>query len=113
MRNLNTADLFKAVRVIKTSGLREELKPLLDKAADGKADVKNVGIDAIMTVVGTLAENGVERAMYEWLSGPFEMDPEEVAQLDVIDLCDKIEWLWKDGNLQSFFVRLSGLTGTN
>ncbi len=109
LRKLVTADLFKAVRVIKTSGLREEVKPMLQKAADGKADVQNVGIEAIMTVIGALAESGAERAMYEFLSGPFEMDPGEVASLDLMDLVDKANWLWKEGNLQDFFGQLSSL----
>lgn len=112
MRNLNTADLFKAVRVIKTSGLREEVKPLLKMAAEGKADITNVGIEGILTVIGVLAENGVEKQLYEFLSGPFEMEPKEVAQLDIVDLCEKIRWLWEDGNLRPFFGQLSGLIGT-
>ena len=56
MRNLLTADLFKAVRVIKASGLKEEVKPLLKKAAESEADVQNVGIEAIMALIGALAE---------------------------------------------------------
>lgn len=112
MRNLLTADLFKAVRAIKASGLREEVKPLLEKAADGKADVQSVGIEAIMTVVGSLAESGVEKHLYEFLAGPFEMEPKEVAQLDIVDLCKNIQWLWEEGNLQPFFGQLSNLIGT-
>lgn len=112
MRNLVTADLFKAVRTIKASGLKEEVRPLLKMAAEGQADVQNVGIEAIMTVVGALAESGVERSLYELLSGPFEMDPSEVAQLDILELCEKIQWLWKDGNLQPFFAQLLRLTTT-
>ena len=111
MRNLLTADLFKAVRVIKTSGLKEEVRPLLKKAADGNADVQNVGIEAIMTIVGSLAEIGVEKGLYDFLSGPFEMDPEEIAQMDIVDLCKNIEWLWTEGNLRPFFGQLSNLIG--
>lgn len=112
MRNLLTADLFKAVRVIKASGLKEEVKPLLKKAAESEADVQNVGIEAIMALIGALAENGVEKQLYEFLSGPFEMEPKEVAQLDIVELCEKIQWLWEEGNLQAFFGQLSGLIGT-
>lgn len=112
MRNLLTADLFKAVRVIKTSGLKEEVKPLLRMAADGKADITNVGIEGILTVIGALAENGVEKQLYEFLSGPFEMDPKEIAALDIVELSEKIQWLWKEGNLQPFFGQLSGLITT-
>lgn len=112
MRNLLTADLFKAVRVIKTSGLKEEVKPLLKKAAEGSADITNVGIEGILTVIGALAESGVEKQLYEFLAGPFEMEPKDVAQLDVIELCENIQWLWKEGNLQPFFGQLSNLIGT-
>ena len=112
MRNLLTADLFKAVRVIKASGLKEEIKPILEKASENDVDVRGIGIEAIMTAVGALAESGVEKQLYEFLAGPFEMDPKDVAQLDIVDLCKNIEWLWKDGNLQAFFGQLSNLIGT-
>ena len=112
MRNLLTEDLFKAVRVIKASGLKEEVRPMLKMAAEGKSDIMSVGIEGIMTVIGALAESGVEKQLYQFLSGPFEMEPEEVARLDVVDLCKYIEWLWKEGNLQPFFGQLSNLIGT-
>lgn len=112
MRNLLTADLFKAVRAIKASGLKEEVRPLLKKAADGEADVQNVGVEAIMTVIGSLAESGTEKALYDFLAGPFEMDPKEIAQMDIVDLCKGIEWLWTEGNLRPFFGQLSGLIGS-
>lgn len=84
---------------------------MLKMAAEGKADVQNVGIEAIMTVIGSLAENGVEKNIYDFLAGPFEMEPKDVAQLDIVDLAQKIQWLWEEGNLRPFFEQLSNLTG--
>ena len=39
------------------------------------------------------------------------MDPEEIAQMDIVDLCKNIEWLWTEGNLRPFFGQLSNLIG--
>ena len=112
VRSLATNDLFKAVRTIKASGLREDIKPLLQRASEGNADVQSIGIDAIMTVIGVMAEKNVEEDLYDFLSGPFEMEPGVIAQMNILDLCDHIQWLWEEGNLKTFFGRLSNLIGT-
>lgn len=111
MKRLETADLFKAARILKSSGLKEKIKPMLEAAAQKGADALNIGIDAVLAAVGTLAETGTEKALYDVFAGPFEKSPEEMAHLDIIELCDGIEWLWKEGNLQAFCERLSGLIG--
>lgn len=112
MRNLEASELFKAVRLLKVSGLRDKIKPVLETAARDGVSIESIGVDAIMTCVAALAENSTEKGLYELLAGPFEKTPEEMAHLDLLDLCDGIEWLWKDGNLRPFFERLSRLIGS-
>ena len=45
------------------------------------------------------------------LSGPFEMDPKEVASMSLDVLVDHLEYLSQDGGLLLFFRWLSGILG--
>lgn len=111
MRKLNTTDVFAALRVIRAANLREELKPLLKRAADGSANIEDVGIDGIMSALEMLAEKKAERAIYEVLSGPLEISPDEVGALDILEFAQKIEQIAKENDLKSFFGYVSGILG--
>lgn len=114
MRKLNTADLFCAARAVKSSGLRAELQRMIDSIAKGGVpDVQSIGIDTILQVIDVFAEHKSEQAVYEVLSGPFEMKPEEVAAMELEPLMDNLEEIFRDGGLQLFFKRLSGILGRN
>ncbi len=111
MTNLKTRDVFKAFRVVKASHLRDELIPMIE--ALGKAEnpnLKRVGINFYLTVFEALAEHGTENSMYDLLSGPLEMEPEEIADLDADKLVEMLKELGKVSNLQAFFKALSDLT---
>lgn len=109
MRRINGSDVFAAVRVIQKSGLKEKLKPALKMASEKGVDINEVGIEGIMTAVFSLAES--EKAIWEILAEPFEMTAGDLAKLDIEELCDGLEFLYKDGGLLAFFKRLSGLIG--
>lgn len=111
MRKLNTTDVFAALRVIRAANLRDELKPLLKRAADGNASIEDVGIDGIMSALEMLAEKKAERAIYEVLSGPLEISPDEVGALDILEFAQKIEQIAKENDLKSFFGYVSGILG--
>lgn len=111
MRKLQTNDVFAALRVIKAANLREEIKPVLKKAAEGKADVQSVGIDGILSLVELLSEKKAESAMYEVLAGPFEMSAAEVAALDIVTLAENIQTLARENDLKVFFGYVSGILG--
>lgn len=112
MRRLNTADVFVAARAVKRSGLREELKKYIAQIAEaGAFDVQDVGIDTMLRIVEVFAEKESEEAIYLVLSGPFEMDPKEVASMSLDVLVDHLEYLSQDGGLLLFFRWLSGILG--
>ena len=50
-----------------------------------------------------ITENGGEGAIYEFLAGPFEMNPEEVADLDLDILIENCQHLARENNLGAFF----------
>ena len=56
-----------------------------------------------------LAEKKSEQAIYEVLSGPFEMDPKQIEQMDLVPLAENLEKLAKENDLKRFFTLLAGL----
>lgn len=107
MRKLKTPDVFGAVRIITKSSLRERLFPILKRIAEsGDLDVTNVGIDGILTVLEVISEESCEQAVYKWLAGPFEMEPDDVAMLELTEMAEKLTQLKEDNDLQYFFTVL-------
>lgn len=109
MKKIATADIFAAMRVVKATGMKDELKPILKKVASGESSVEDIGIEAILAVMEAASGTASERAIYQFLSGPFEMDTEAVAMLDLEDLMSNLEALARENDLRGFFRRLSGL----
>lgn len=113
MRRLNTADVFAALRLIRATNLREEIKPLLKAAASEQVSVEDVGIDGVLTLIEAFSERQAEEALYNVLAGPFEVEPEEVAAMDLGELAEKLGTLAKENDLRSFFGYVSGILGKN
>lgn len=113
MRKLKTVDVFTVLRAIKTVGLREELKPVLARAASGEMSVEDVGIDGFLSLLEMLAEKKAENALYEALAGPFEAAPEEVGDMDLEELAAGLVQIAQENNLKAFFGYVSGLLGNS
>lgn len=112
MRKLKSTDIFKALRLVQASELKEELKPLIKKFAAGESEIEDIGFEGILTIISVFSEPKSEKSFYEFLSGPFEMTPEEVANLDIDELINKLEKLKEENNLKAFFTYLQGLITT-
>lgn len=111
MRKLNTADLFRAARAVKASGLRGELTKYIAMLSNGSGelDAEKIGIDTILMVIELFAERNSENAIYEVLSGPFEMEPAEIAAMELEPLMEMLGELAADGGLKAFFSHLSAI----
>lgn len=112
MRNLNTRDMFNAVRLIKELGVKDEIKkaalqmttPKNEDEAESKVteeDTKSIGFDMIFSIFEKVFDKNIEIKLYEFLSGPLEIEADEVGNMDPIDLCEKIYEIadiqrWKD-----------------
>ena len=99
MRTLKTTDVFGAMRVVKAAGVKEEIKRIALEW-DNKKNItedtqREVGAELIFSVIDGLSDKKSEILMYEFLSGPFEMEPEEIGNLDLTELIDKIKELGK------------------
>ena len=114
MRALKTADIFSFARVIKASGIREELVGYLQELTVKKeADIEKVGINTILMLIGALSDKKAERAIYEALGPIFEMSAEEVEDMPPSELFASLKKLAEENNLTDFFGSLLGTIGKN
>ncbi len=102
MRKLKTADIPSLCRSLKKLGLKEKFKTLAQEASSAK-EAWDRGFDVIWELFDTATEMNGETAIYEFLAGPFEMTPEEVADLDIDVLIAKCQQLATENNLGTFF----------
>ncbi len=100
------------MRIVRKANIKEELKPIIEKAAKKGADAGNIGIEAFLTIIEALSEQGAEKQIYFFLAGPFEMDPNEIENLELDKLQELFEQLGAENDLMGFFGSLLGLMNT-
>lgn len=89
MRNLQTKDIFVMSRLIMSLNLKEELKNIASKV-DKNSDINSVGYEVFFTILGKCIDESSEKKIYEFLSEPLEIKPEEVTTMDPLDLLEKL-----------------------
>lgn len=102
MRKLKTSDIPVLSRCLKKLGIKEQFKELALKS-NNAADLWANGFDFIWNLFDVATEKSGESAIYEFLSGPFEMTPKQVADLDLDVLIEHMQRLVKENNLGTFF----------
>lgn len=102
MRKLKTSDIPALCRGLKKLGLKDKIKAVAQQAND-MADVWEKGFDLIWELFDIATESGGEGVIYEFLSRPFEMTPEEVADLELDILIANCQTLARENNLGAFF----------
>lgn len=102
MRKLKTTDLPAFCRSLKKLGLKDKVKALAQEA-NNLHDAWDRGFEIIWELFDVATETGGEGAIYEFLAGPFEMTPEEVADLDLDILIENCQNLARENNLGAFF----------
>lgn len=113
MRKLITADVFAMARIIKASGMREQLTAFVRKlAAEDKAlDVEAVGYEGVLIIIEALAERKAENALYEALAPVMELTAEEVKNLPPAEFVDRVKEIAEQNDIKSFFGYVSGILG--
>ncbi len=112
MRALITADIFSFSRVIKASGIREDLVSYL-KTVNTDSDKEQVGMTTILMIIEALSDKKAEVAVYEALAPVFEMTTDEVRQLPPSDLFAKLKQMAEENDLGNFFNSVFGTLGKN
>lgn len=109
MRKIKTTDVFNALRLVQKSGLKEQLVPVIEKLAKNPDSLERSGIYGFLTIVEVFSEASCEALIYEWLSGPCECKPKEIANWELDELAMHLTELAEGNDLRNFFTALSSL----
>ena len=93
MRKLKSTDLFAALRVVKTIGIKEEVVALATtlNAKKGGKTQEEVGTELILGLLANCGDKAAESAFYEFLSAPTEISVEELREMDLMDFANLIK----------------------
>lgn len=114
MRRLKTSDIFSFARVVKASGIREDLVNYLQKlSAAEELDAERVGINTILMIIEALCEKKAENAIYEAIGPVLEKTTAEVQDMPPAELIACLKQLGEENDLKDFFGSLLGIVGRN
>lgn len=102
MRKLKTTDIPAFCRCLKKIGVKDQIQAI-SKESDSAKDIWDKGFDLLWGIFDLATEANGENALYEFLAGPFEMQPREVADLDFDILFNNLRQLAEENNLTVFF----------
>jgi len=92
MRALQTHDVFKAMRVVNALGVKEEVQRLaLSLQGKKKINEKELGAEFILNIIAHAGNEKAEQLIYEFLSGPLEIEPDVIRVMDPLDLIKQIK----------------------
>ena len=110
MRALKTSDLFSFARVIKASGIRDELASYL-RTVNSDSDKEQVGLTTILMIIEALSDKKAEQAVYDALSPVFEVD--DIESMPPVELFEKLKQMAEENDLANFFDSVFGTLGKN
>lgn len=102
MRKLKTTDIPAFCRCLKKIGIKDRIKQIAEES-NKIQDVWDKGFDLIWGIFDVATEQAGEKYLYEFLAGPFEVTPEEVADLDLDILFANLKQMAEENNLLTFF----------
>ena len=125
VRKLNTADLFELMRMVKRTGVKDELKKVAKKMpkkekqpqlvvvgneetdkseiVQEKPSQAEVGIDLAFSIMEIFSNKNAEDEIYKFIARPFQCTPKEVAENDLMDTIEKLKDVADAGKWASFF----------
>ena len=111
MRPLNNSDLFSFARLIKKARIKDEVKELTLSINNlDEINTESFGYDVLFTIIEAAAEKDTEQYVYEFLSGPLEMTPEELAKADPVETIEKVMQIADVERWKAFFTSAANLT---
>lgn len=117
MRPLQTHDVFVAMNLINTAGIKEEFEKMTLKV-NGKKDIniQQVGLEFMLAILGGCANPKSETLIYNFLGGILEKDPDAIRTQDPLQTIEDIKSLHEVISLEdwkSFFTSLGHLIKLN
>lgn len=103
MRNLETHDVFLAVRLLNKIGVREEIREVAKQAEENKTKKVrfDMGFDLMFGILEKATTENAETEIYKFIANIFECEWEEVRKMKPVALMKKLEEVasfeeWKD-----------------
>lgn len=113
MRKLRTSDIFSAARVLTALNVKEDIKKIALESQGKKKAQDNVGFEVLYTLFERAVEKNSERRIYEFLSGIFEISPEEVEKLPPTECINKALEAADIEEWKAFFTSVASLIRKN
>lgn len=110
MRKINTADVFKMARLMKSASLTESIKRAYVAGKEKDANIEEVGMNAIMDIMGSCCNTGTEKSFYELLAGISEKTEDEVMNQSLETTIADIKKICKENNIANFLKSASRLS---
>jgi hypothetical protein len=111
MRKLNTGDVFKMARLMKSSDILGIIKESFAKGKEEGADARQVGIDFISDVLCICSEERTEAQLYDLLGGVCEKKPDEIRDQSLETTVADIMRIIEENNVLNFLKSASRLSG--
>ena len=110
LRKLNTADVFKMIRIISKCGISEFKKCfILGGIAKEKKNIEEIGINVMLEIVGIVADNlpKCEKEIYSFLAGVSGISEKEIEKLEPAETANMIYEIVHKDEFSDFFTAVS------
>ena len=115
MRNLETHDIFSAVRLLNKIGVREEIREVAKQAEENKSNKIrfDMGFDLMFGIIEKATTENAEKEIYKFIADLFECEWEEVRKMKPIALMKNLEEVANFEEWKDFFGYVKGLMKPN
>lgn len=115
MRNLETQDIFAAVRLLNKIGVREEIREVAKQAEENKTKTIrfDMGFDLMMGIIEKASSENSEKEIYKFIANLFECEWEEVRKMKPVTLFKNLEEVANFEEWKDFFGYVKRLTKQN
>lgn len=102
MRKINTADIFKMARLMKSAKLTESIKRAYTAGKEKDANMEEVGMNAIMDIIGSCCNTETEKILYELLAGISEKTETDIMNQSLETTIADIKKICEENNIVNF-----------
>ena len=104
---LNTPDLFKVLRIIRSAKIDKELQSIINSIKDTDTNEREIGVRAVFACLMSVPD--AEAEIYDLIGGISERD--DIASLPLDDFFALLGEIAKANDLKSFFASALRMTG--
>lgn len=111
MRKLGLKDAFAVARIIKAADMRKEIIAFASdvRGRTGEKNAEKIGMEFFLTLINSVADESVEKKIYELYADIKGVTVEEVSVVDFATLKADIKELIEKNDLMNFFRSVSAL----